>query len=539
MKKGFSIAEAMIVLLIVSLSTAAMAPMMTKKSKTMLDGNSKWEFMKNGADITRQNGKVLIGQKVTDTKNYDARLYLNNDGPETYAFKILGGPIFSEKSKGTGLTIHNSTKSGITMLAPGETGITIHDSVGAGVVLANTKADRALEMSVNENASILNVRTWKATPQKSIFRVSNGGDVYINQQDGNSTSATAQLLKTGQLILKPPSDTSATSALSAIQIFNDDGPVVDIKDDGVVDVDSAVNIGRYDDDKYRISLDGIRSSITLNDNIIIKQPVYKDTKTKRDDMNKMQITTNSLHFWRQKSSDKDKTIKLSLYNDGFMWGQSLRLGHANLVPAYGGSIAVYGKTKTAKSEVKDFGGFKFYRLDKVANTDFNGNGALNMDYSIYSDSKGNLKPGVAEVASINVDGGATFTSLDVGGEGKFTSLKVAGGKITLDAAGNIAVRNSAGNQTASMLSDGTIYAQTLYVNGVPVTDADINDFKATKEMIAQLKEQNELLKAQNEALAQRVALLEMNINNPSNSFNRIVEEKTTKKDIISTLVNIK
>ena len=58
-------------------------------------------------------------------------------------------------------------------------------------------------------------------------------------------------------------------------------------------------------------------------------------------------------------------------------------------------------------------------------------------------------------------------------------------------------------------------------------------------MIAQLKEQNELLKAQNEALAQRVALLEMNINNPSNSFNRIVEEKTTKKDIISTLVNIK
>ncbi len=60
-KKGFSVAEAMITLLIVSVALAAMAPMMTKKMKTSTSGDCKWIYTINGTDINRRGGKVGIG----------------------------------------------------------------------------------------------------------------------------------------------------------------------------------------------------------------------------------------------------------------------------------------------------------------------------------------------------------------------------------------------------------------------------------------------------------------------------------------------
>ena len=75
-KRGFSIAEAMITLLIVSVALAAMAPMMTKKAKPVdSEGNSKWEFMSNLIDITRATGSVFIGHEVSNSLT-NAKLYV-------------------------------------------------------------------------------------------------------------------------------------------------------------------------------------------------------------------------------------------------------------------------------------------------------------------------------------------------------------------------------------------------------------------------------------------------------------------------------
>ncbi len=57
---AFSVAEAMITLLIVSVALAAMAPIFSKKASVQ-SGDSKWMFTRNGSDITRPGGNVGIG----------------------------------------------------------------------------------------------------------------------------------------------------------------------------------------------------------------------------------------------------------------------------------------------------------------------------------------------------------------------------------------------------------------------------------------------------------------------------------------------
>ncbi len=73
-RKAFSVAEAMITLLIVSVALAAMAPIMTKKARNDASGNSKWVYTKNGTDITRVGGKVGIGLAVNE--NPSAKLHV-------------------------------------------------------------------------------------------------------------------------------------------------------------------------------------------------------------------------------------------------------------------------------------------------------------------------------------------------------------------------------------------------------------------------------------------------------------------------------
>ncbi len=76
-KKGFSIAEAMVTLLIVSVALAAMAPIMTKKAQNSIGGNSKWMFTKNGNDISRITGNV--GINVPANNNPDAKLEIRGE----------------------------------------------------------------------------------------------------------------------------------------------------------------------------------------------------------------------------------------------------------------------------------------------------------------------------------------------------------------------------------------------------------------------------------------------------------------------------
>ena len=63
-KKAFSVAEAMITLLIVSIALSAIAPIFSKRNTAALNGASKWMYTQGGANITRVNGSVGIGIPV-------------------------------------------------------------------------------------------------------------------------------------------------------------------------------------------------------------------------------------------------------------------------------------------------------------------------------------------------------------------------------------------------------------------------------------------------------------------------------------------
>lgn len=87
MKKvnGFSIAEAMIVLLIVSIAMAAMAPMISKRTLRGA-GTCEWITIGNTTDIARPNSNVRVGGNATDEAG--ARLDVQSSTADLITQKI-------------------------------------------------------------------------------------------------------------------------------------------------------------------------------------------------------------------------------------------------------------------------------------------------------------------------------------------------------------------------------------------------------------------------------------------------------------------
>ncbi len=76
-KKAFSVAEAMIVLLIVSIALAAMAPILSKKTANNSGSFSdKWIYTANGKDISRPVNNVGIG--LERNSNPNAKLHIKS-----------------------------------------------------------------------------------------------------------------------------------------------------------------------------------------------------------------------------------------------------------------------------------------------------------------------------------------------------------------------------------------------------------------------------------------------------------------------------
>ncbi len=78
-KSGFTLAEMMVVMLILSIILAAMAPVMTTRNKT--DYSSPWRYAANGSDAyfagnSNSNQVAMIGQNVVDDGENNARLIL-------------------------------------------------------------------------------------------------------------------------------------------------------------------------------------------------------------------------------------------------------------------------------------------------------------------------------------------------------------------------------------------------------------------------------------------------------------------------------
>ncbi len=80
-EKGFSVAEAMITLLIVSIALAAMAPIFSKKAKQINTSDCLWLKTIFGGHIVRPTGNVGIG--MASTTNPDSKLeYVKSDKKE-------------------------------------------------------------------------------------------------------------------------------------------------------------------------------------------------------------------------------------------------------------------------------------------------------------------------------------------------------------------------------------------------------------------------------------------------------------------------
>ena len=86
---GFTLAEMMVVMLILSIIMAAMAPVMTTRNK--LDQSSPWVWAENGSDAYYGLGDAqvaMIGQQEAEDTDTNSRLVINTgDGKDHILFK--------------------------------------------------------------------------------------------------------------------------------------------------------------------------------------------------------------------------------------------------------------------------------------------------------------------------------------------------------------------------------------------------------------------------------------------------------------------
>ena len=108
--KGFSVAEAMVTLLIVSIALSAIAPIFSKRSSATLNNQSKWEKTADG-HITRVSGNVGVGVTVAaqpDSKFHvidaDATNYRFGSSDAYFSIKGASGDTIFEISKTSGIT---------------------------------------------------------------------------------------------------------------------------------------------------------------------------------------------------------------------------------------------------------------------------------------------------------------------------------------------------------------------------------------------------------------------------------------------------
>ena len=84
---AFTLAEMMVVMLIMSIILAAMAPVMTTRNK--LDQSSPWQWATNGSDAYFGLGSAqvaMIGQTEATVADQSARLILNNSNDKKVSF---------------------------------------------------------------------------------------------------------------------------------------------------------------------------------------------------------------------------------------------------------------------------------------------------------------------------------------------------------------------------------------------------------------------------------------------------------------------
>ena len=204
-KCAFTLAEMMVVMLILSIVMAAMAPVMTTRNK--LDQSSPWQWASNGSDAYYALGDAqvaMIGQEEADNTDTSSRLVINApDGKDHILFKtgdnVLGRIKFKDSglllgSLSSGDLVTNSVAVGRNTSVGGSNSTAIGTSssatnTGATAIGANSSAaggnGSAFGDSANASGSCSSAIGYSAEASGS-FSNSIG---YVSGASGNQSSA--------------------------------------------------------------------------------------------------------------------------------------------------------------------------------------------------------------------------------------------------------------------------------------------------------------------------------------------------------------
>ena len=214
MKKGFTLAEMMVVMLILTILLAAFAPFMTKRKS--VDLSSPWRFASNNSDIyygLASEQSAMIGQSSKSSTDPSNRLTLNTDNTNQNhilfknkntilgALKATTDSLFlGSRDNYTNLTGQNNTAFGIGAMHSMTTGIgnvaVGHNSLASETTSRHNVAigDEALSGSITAGGNI-------AIGYQAGNKLTNHSNVAIGYQSMNETASDGGNIGIGELAL--------------------------------------------------------------------------------------------------------------------------------------------------------------------------------------------------------------------------------------------------------------------------------------------------------------------------------------------------
>ena len=182
-KAAFTLAEMMVVMLILSIIMAAMAPVMTTRNK--LDQSSPWVWATNGSDAYYGLGDAqiaMIGQQEAEDTDTNARLVINaGDGKDHILFKTDNSSLGQLRFSNNGLLLGSLSSGNL-----------VENSVAIG---RNTQVaqDNSTAVGVNASASNSNATAIGfGTTASGIYSIAIGGEApptHAAQSNGDGSIA--------------------------------------------------------------------------------------------------------------------------------------------------------------------------------------------------------------------------------------------------------------------------------------------------------------------------------------------------------------
>ena len=210
---GFTLAEMMVVMLILSIVMAAFAPVMTTRSK--VDLSSPWQWASNNSDIfygMGNNQTAMIGQRQVAEDDPQSRLVINAPaGSHHILFKKDGTMLGQLNLEDTNLTLGNGSINGARNTVIGR------DAYVSGT---NSSSDNVAigHESLQENTSGANNT---AVGQSSLESNTSGGfNTAIGSGTLQNSSTATHNTAVGAYALQANTTGNSNAAIGADSLFN-------------------------------------------------------------------------------------------------------------------------------------------------------------------------------------------------------------------------------------------------------------------------------------------------------------------------------